>query len=182
MRKYLTVMLMMILMSVSMICGVGCDADSSETLTTNAAWTENDANAKLASVNVDGTTVDGWNAYFLPAVSDSTPFSRLSVLETMQYFGVKAKKSNDRYVKLSKGLTVYYLDVENGTLSKTKKEEDDILIPAPGTTGFYRHPTGEDVITDDLTMKYALQEFDIFVSFNSDYEQGTVFIRTYSKP
>ena len=101
----------------------------------------------------------------------------LSVLETAKHFDIETEKSGSRYVRLNKDGNVLYLDVQDGTLTKNKKKDSNLLIPAPGATDFYCKPANDDVFVDDTTLKWVLNQFGISVYFHSDYEQGTVAIR-----
>lgn len=153
------------------------------TLTNCANNNHNNSNQKEHEMYMANSPVyiDGKIANNLSAFIDSTN-AKLPFITTVKALGMEVEMISDEIVHIIYNSDTFILnfspDIPDIILVKQGNEDDNLMIPPPGTSSYYCNYESADVILDDETLSGVLYLMGISVHVSVDNTNNQVNIIT----
>jgi hypothetical protein len=134
-----------------------------------------------ATIYINGNILQGSTAYLDPESEEI----RLPFLKIVQSLGMGTEEKNDGIVYITYNEEVYVLECYPNVILYPKKEvENNLMIPVPGASFYYRRYKDGDVLLDSETLAGVLSLMDVNFHFHInevDYINSTINITTSLK-
>ena len=117
----------------------------------------------------------------LPAFVGSSAV-RLPFMQIVQLLGMTVESKEDGLVYITNDDALYILQTSPEIVLVKQGDDDNLMIPLPGTSSYYCQYEMDDVFVDDGTLSGALYFMDVTIYYAIDYEIPKIEIVRDSDP
>ena len=103
-------------------------------------------------------------------------------MQIVQLLGMTVESKEDGLVYITNDDALYILQTSPEIVLVKQGDDDNLMIPLPGTSSYYCQYEMDDVFVDDGTLSGALYFMDVTIYYAIDYEIPKIEIVRDSDP